>query len=143
MVPPVAGRARGGVRWDWSMVCPLRDRGVEDKPRATMPLTAIETFRQYLAHLSDDPEAGLLARQLSSVYEQALTEAEQAGRRRLIHDLAHQLGGPLSEVLGYAELPIDGQVAHGEWRVMLERIIDASTRAMAILHTITARADGS
>src|SRR3569833_1328850 len=100
-------------------------------------LTATDVLRGHFAVLREDPRLGPTAREAAALFEASLLEAEIEGRRRLVHDLANRLGGPLSEIRGYAELlaeePDRRDAASQE---MLDHIVAASLRAIAVIQAL-------
>ncbi len=100
-------------------------------------MTAIEQLRVIFTSALRAPELGASVQPLIDMFEEAIREAQIAGMRRVAYQVPHQLGGPLSEVRGYAELLLDADYTVDERRDMIARIHDASIRAAMVLQAVT------
>jgi signal transduction histidine kinase len=106
--------------------------------------TAAQRLRAILARASADPEIGP-AEQLVALLDQALADAESDGVRRLARTIPHELGQPLTEVRGYAELLAHRRFPPSEQIELMQRIAAAATRLGTLMHAVgrLAESDGS
>jgi signal transduction histidine kinase len=106
--------------------------------------TAAQRLRAILARASADAEIGP-PEQLVALLDQALAEAESDGVRRLARTIPHELGQPLTEVRGYAELLAHRRFPPAEQIELMRRIADAANRLGTLMHAVgrLAVSDGS
>ena len=88
-----------------------------------------------------DAQAASLAEQLLRLLDQALAETELHARREVARRLPHELGQPLSELLGYAELLAEHDYAPDEQSDLVRRIAAAADRLGKLVHALAAQAN--
>ena len=115
-----------------------------DEPWALPPgavATAAQRLRAILARAGADAESGP-PEQLVALLDQALAEAESTGVRRLARTIPHELGQPLTEVRGYAELLAHRRFPPAEQAELMRRIAGAATRLGTLMHAVGRLAEG-
>ena len=94
-----------------------------------------------LRQVSEEPALADAARRMLHLLDEALDEAEQSGMRRIARTIPHELGQPLAEVRGYAELLVERDFTEEQLRDLLGRIARAATRLGELVHAIGAIAE--
>ncbi len=102
---------------------------------------AAEVLREALGAAAADPALAPAAAHLLSLLDQAIAEAEAAGVRSLARSIPHELGQPLAEVRGYAELLVDFDYPMEERAELLRRVTDAADRLSERVHAVGSLAD--
>jgi signal transduction histidine kinase len=100
-----------------------------------------ERLNALLATLRADPEVAPTAEYVSRLSDEAQVEAEIRGIRALARTLPHELGQPLSELLGYAELLRAGGYSPSEQDEILLQIERSAARLGQIVHALARLAD--
>ncbi len=103
--------------------------------------SAAEAMRAIFRTAAADPEIGPAARRLEDLLDRVIAEAETAGVRYLARSIPHELGQPLAEVRGYAELVAEHDYSPQERAELLQRVVDAATRLGQMIHAMGRIAD--
>src|SRR5919202_6535410 len=123
---PLAGRSSWRVK---AKPTPSANRAA-DHLRTVLTLAARENSR--IATSLD---------QLLRLLDEALAETELHARREVARRIPHELGEPLSELLGYAELLADHDYPPEEQSQVVARIARAAERLGRLVHALAAEAN--
>ncbi len=102
---------------------------------------AADALRAALRAAAADPALAPGAGRLLALLDSAIAEAEASGVRSLARSIPHELGQPLAEVRGYAELLSDFDYPAEERAELLKRVEHAADRLSELLHAVGRLAD--
>lgn len=104
-------------------------------------MDAAEQLRTLLRQAGSEPDLAEASARLLHLLEQALEDAHDAGSRSVARAIPHELGQPLAEVRGYAELLLERDFSEEQTRDLLSRIAGAAIRLGELAHGLGALAE--